>query len=73
MGQKGQHHLDLSLFVLASCKVTSKVITVPASVSTNVTLKRVLITMATHVDGVEDVVGKIYMTVGAVVKHLGIL
>lgn len=63
----------MSLFVLASCKVTGKVIAVSASVSAYVTLKRVLVTMATHVDGVEDVVGEIYVTVGAMVEHLGVL
>lgn len=63
----------VSLFVLASRKVTGKIIAVSAPVSAYVTLERVLITMAAHVDGVEDVVREIYVTVGAVVEHLGVL
>lgn len=77
MGQRtDQQHpklLNVSLFMLASCKVTGKVIAVPASESTYVTLKRVLVTMASHVDGIEYVVWEIYMAVGAVVECLGIL
>lgn len=57
----------VSLFVLASRKVTGKIIAVSAPVSTYVTLERVLITMTAHVDGVEDVVREIYVTVWAVV------
>lgn len=63
----------VSLFVLASRKVTGKIIAVSAPVSAYVTLERVLITMAAHVDGVEDVVREINVTVGAVVEHLGVL
>lgn len=72
-GKEEDINIHVSLFVLASRKVTGKIIAVSAPVSAYVTLERVLITMAAHVDGVKDVVREIYVTVGAVVEHLGVL
>lgn len=65
--------LVLPLLVLATSKVTGKVILALALVTTNVALEWVLVTMATHVDGVEDVVREVDVTVLAVVKHVRVL
>ena len=59
--------------MLTPCKVASKVILAPTSVTTDVALEGVLITVATHVDGVEDVVGEVDVTVLAAVKQLRVL
>lgn len=58
------------LFVLSSCKVAGKVVPVPAPVAANVTLERVFVAMATHVNGVEDVIGEVDVAVGAVLEQL---
>lgn len=49
--------------MLPSSKVASKVISVGAHVATDVALKRVLVTVAAHVNGVEDIVRKVNVTV----------
>lgn len=58
------------LFVLSSGKVAGKVVPVSAPVATNVTLEGVFVAMATHVNGVEDIVWKIDVAVGAVLEQL---
>lgn len=59
--------------MLPTCKVAGKVIFAFALVATNVALERVLVAMAAHVDGVEDVVGVIDVTVLAVMQHVWVL
>lgn len=59
--------------MLTSGKVAGKVILVSAPVPADVTLEWVLIAMATHVDGVEDVIREVDVAVGAVVEQLGVL
>lgn len=54
-------------------KVAGKVILALALVPTNVALEGVLIPMTPHVDGVEDVVREVDVTVLAVMKHVGVL
>lgn len=53
--------------MLPSGKVAGKVILALALVATDVALERVLVAVASHVDGVKDVVGKVDVTVLAVV------
>lgn len=59
--------------MLPSCEMTGKIILVFTLASTYVTLKRIFIPMASHVDGVKDVVGKVHVTVLAVVQELRVL
>lgn len=54
-------------------KVAGEVILAFALVATDVALEGVLVPMATHVDGVEDVVREVDVTVLAVMQHVGIL
>lgn len=53
-----------SLFklMLSACKMTRKVIFVHAHVTTDVTLERVFVAMASHVNGVEDIIHKVNIT-----------
>lgn len=59
--------------VLPPSKVTSKVILALALVATDVALEWVLVAVAAHVDGVEDVVGEVDVTVLAVMENVGVL
>lgn len=59
--------------MLASSKVTSKVILVFALAATYVALERVFKTVATHVDCVQYIVCKVHVTVLAVMKKLRVL
>lgn len=59
--------------MLAAGKVARKVVLALAFVAADVALEWVLIAMATHVDGVEDVVWKVDVTVLAVMQHVGVL
>lgn len=59
--------------VLPTGKVAGKVVLALALVTTDVALERVLVAMATHVDGVQDVVWEINVTVLAVVQDMGVL
>lgn len=52
-----------SLFMLATGKMARKVVFVYAHVSTDVALERMFIAMTAHVNGVEDIVGKVNITV----------
>lgn len=61
------------LIMLASGEVASKVVLVFTLTPTNVTLERVFKSMASHVDGVKDIVRKVHVTVWAVVQELGVL
>lgn len=61
------------LIMLASCEVASKVVLVFTLTPTNVTLERIFKSMASHVDGVKDIVRKVHVTVWAVVQELGVL
>lgn len=54
------------LLVLPACKVAGKVVLALTLVATDVALEWVLIAMAAHVDGVEDIVGEVDVTVLAV-------
>lgn len=54
-------------------KMTGKVVLAPALVATDVALEGVLVAVAAHVDGVQDVVREVDVTVLAVVQHLGVL
>lgn len=53
--------------------MTGKIILVFTFAPTYITLKRVLIAMASHVDSVKDIVCKVHITVLAVVQKLRIL
>lgn len=55
------------------CKITGKIVLDLTSVSTYITLKRVFLPMASHVNGVKDVVCRAHVTVVAVVRKLGVL
>lgn len=59
--------------MLPPCKVTRKVILALALVATDIALEWVLVAVATHVDGVQDVVGEVDVTVLAVMKHVGVV
>lgn len=59
--------------MLPTGKVAGKVILALALVSADVALEWVLVAMAAHVDGVQDVVGKVDVTVLAVMQHVGVL
>lgn len=59
--------------MLPSCKVTGEVVLVFTFASADVALERVLIPVTAHVNGVEDVVGKVHVTVLAVVQELRVL
>lgn len=61
------------LIMLASCKVASEVVLVFTLTPTNVTLERVFKSVASHVDGVKDIVRKVHVTVRAVVQELRVL
>lgn len=61
------------LVMLPSCKMTGEVVLVFTFAPTDVALERVLIPMTSHVNGVEDVVGKVHVTVLAVVQELRVL
>lgn len=63
----------LSLLVLPAGKVASKVILALALVATDVALEWVLIAVATHVNGVKDVVREVDVTMLAVMQHVGVL
>lgn len=56
--------------VLPTGKVAGKVVLALALVTADVALERVFVAMATHVDGVQDVVWKINVTVLAVVQDM---
>lgn len=58
------------LFVLPSGEVAGEVVPVSAPVATNVTLEGVFVAMATHMNSVQDIIGKIDVAVGAVVEQL---
>lgn len=58
------------LFVLSSSKVAGEVVPVSAPVATDVTLEGIFIAMATHVNGVKDVIGEVDVAVRAVVEQL---
>lgn len=51
--------------------MTGKIILVFTFAPTYVTLKRIFIPMTSHVDGVKDIVGKVHVTVLAVVEAAG--
>lgn len=59
--------------MLPAGKVAGKVVLALALVAADVALEWVLVTMAAHVDGVEDVVGEVDVTVLAVMQHVGVL
>lgn len=59
--------------MLPAGKVAGKVILALALVATDVALEWVLVAVAAHVDGVEDVVWEIDVTVLAVMQHVGVL
>lgn len=59
--------------MLSTGKMASKVILALALVAAYVALEWVFIAMAAHVNGVEDVVGEIDVTVLAVVQDVGVL
>lgn len=59
--------------MLPAGKVAGKVVLALALVAADVALEWVLVTMAAHVDGVEDVVREVDITVLAVVQHMGVL
>lgn len=59
--------------VLPSGKVAGKVVLALALVTADVALERVLVAMATHVNGVQDVVWEINVTVLAVMQDMGVL
>lgn len=53
-----------SLFelMLSTCKMTRKVVFVLAHLSTDVALERVLVTVTAHVNGVQDIISKVNLT-----------
>lgn len=59
--------------MLPSCEVTGEIILVFAFAAAYVALERVLVPVAAHVDGVEDVVGEVHVAVLAVVQELRVL
>ena len=59
--------------MLSLSKMASKVILITALTATDVALERILIAVAAHVDGVEDVVCKVGLAVLAAVKQLRVL
>lgn len=61
------------LVMLPSCKMTGKIILVFTFAPTYVTLKRIFIPMTSHVNSVKDIVGKVHVTVLAVVEKLRVL
>lgn len=65
--------LNHLLLVLPSSKVAGKVVLALAFVATDVALEWVLIAVTAHVDGVQDVVREIDVTVLAMMQHVGIL
>lgn len=58
------------LFVLSPGKVAGKVVPVSAPVPTDVTLERIFIAMATHVNGVENIIWEVDVAVRTVVEQL---
>lgn len=59
--------------VLPAGEVAGKVVLALALVAADVALEWVLVAMAAHVDGVEDVVGEVDVTVLAVMQHVVVL
>lgn len=59
--------------MLPASKVAGKVVLAFALMAADVALEWVLVAMAAHVDGVEDVVGEVDVTVLAVMQHVGVL
>jgi len=59
--------------VLPAGKVAGEVVLALALVAADVALEWVLVAVAAHVDGVEDVVGEVDVTVLAVVRRVGVL
>ena len=59
--------------MLAPGKVAGKVVAIPAAVAADVALEWVLIAVAAHVDGKEDVVREVDVAVRAVLQHLRVL
>lgn len=59
--------------MLPPSEVAGKVILAFALVAADVALEWVLVAVAPHVDGVEDVVGEVDVTVLAVMQHVGVL
>lgn len=51
--------------MLATGKMTCKVVLVSTHVSTDVALKWIFIAMAAHVNGIEDIVGEVNVTMMA--------
>lgn len=58
------------LFMLSAGKMACKVIFVKAHMTTNVALERMFITMATHVNGVENIIQELDVTVLAFIYEL---
>lgn len=56
--------------MLSSGKVAGKVIPVSAPVPADVTLEGIFVAVATHVNGVEDVIRKVDVAVGTVLEQL---
>lgn len=63
----------LGSLVLPAGKVAGKVVLALALVTADVALERVLVAVAAHVNGVQDVVWEINVTVLAVVQDVGVL
>lgn len=63
----------LGSLVLPTGKVAGKVVLALALVTADVALERVLVAMAAHVNGVQDVVWEINVTVLAVMQNMGVL
>lgn len=56
--------------MLSSGEVAGKIVPVSAPMATNVTLEGIFIAMATHVNGIEDVIREVDVAVGAVLEQL---
>lgn len=59
--------------MLPASKVAGKVVLALALVAADVALEWVLVAVAPHVDGVEDVVREVDVTVLAMMQHMGVL
>lgn len=55
-------HCSLFEVMLSTCKMTCKVIFVLAHLSTDVTLERVFVSVTSHVNGVQDIITKVNLT-----------
>lgn len=62
-----------SLLMLPPSEVAGKIILVLALVAADVALERVLVAVTAHVDGAEDVIGEVDVTVQAVEQNLGVV